>query len=186
MTYYGRFTQYIPETLPEGMPEELQRLAVWIRNEDGVDMYALRETLPTDCRYLVLNDDDSVRIVTDDPHRLWPADGRLYTVAADFPMDPQVLFRQGFDPGTGALVPLPAPPVLRRYSKPKLFAAMSDDEFALFSSIESQQPAREQAIFANASEINQDFGSLFDKFEQLMLTAYPNGRGQQLLDAARI
>lgn len=73
----------------------------------------------------------------------------------------------------------------KRYSKAALFAAMTDAEYATFSAVQSQQPARERAIFEHATEIAEDH-ALFPKFDALLRGAYGGPRAIGLLNAARI
>lgn len=80
---------------------------------------------------------------------------------------------------------LPAPVAVTRYSKRALFAAMTDDEYAVFAAVEAQQPPRSRRIFAEAQELidcDQDFGL----FEALMSSAFGDDRAAALIEAARL
>lgn len=67
---YGYFTRYNPD-LPEDHP--LKTLNVMFsQNEDGKDWYELVQTLDDSGTYLVLNEDYSVQIATNEPDRLFP------------------------------------------------------------------------------------------------------------------
>ncbi|PZU95575.1 MAG: hypothetical protein DI527_00775 [Chelatococcus sp.] len=116
-TYYGRFTAYVPTKLPEGFPPEMADRVVWIRNEAGEDMYELRKRLPAGQRYVTVEDDFTVRIVHDDPHHVWPANGgRLFAVTTAISRDPADHRVSLFDPDTGTLTPKPQPlpPITQR------------------------------------------------------------------------
>lgn len=71
------------------------------------------------------------------------------------------------------------------YSKAQLFTEMTNPEFDLYEYISLSQPARERGIFEMTTAIQPDH-ALYQKFEQLVLTAYGPTRGKELLEAAAI
>lgn len=108
--YFGRFTTYAPETIPGGMPPEMASRVVWLQNDEGEDLYELRKILPAGALYVTVEDDMGVRVVHDDPHHVWPADGgNLYAVSGvEISTDPAIHRTHLFDPATGGLTPRPA------------------------------------------------------------------------------
>jgi len=102
MIYYGKFDFYVPETLPEGMPPGLARSVLWLRNDRGEDLYELRKRLPKDHKFVITEDDGSVRVVHTDPDAVFPSEGgHLYAVKADdeaVPLDANSLMETAFDP----------------------------------------------------------------------------------------
>ena len=71
------------------------------------------------------------------------------------------------------------------YSKAQLFSEMTNAEFDLYEYIALSQNGRERAIFENTTAI-QPHHPLYQKFEQLVLQAYGQTRGKELLEAAAI
>lgn len=120
MIYYGRFTQYVPETFPEGFPELMRESVVWTRNEAGQDLYDLRKTLPAAHSFVITEDDNSIRVVHTDPHAVFPNDGgHLYAIPGEVERDTTVLMGKLFDPETGTLVDRP----------PRVPSSISDRQF---------------------------------------------------------
>lgn len=89
------------------------------------------------------------------------------------------------DPAKDELTPPAELEKPREYSKAQLFTEMTDEEFDLYEYISLSQPARERGIFEMTTKI-QPSHALYEKFEQLILQAYGDERGQELLDKAVI
>lgn len=110
MKYRGTFNQYIPSTLPDGMPPEMLDKVVFIKNEFNEDLYELRKILPKDKKFLVMNDNNIIRIICSNPDELWPANGgRLYECeVSEIPTeDPAELVKYSFDEKTLTLFKTP-------------------------------------------------------------------------------
>jgi len=115
MIYYGKFEFYTPDRLPEGMPPELASRVLWLRNDRGEDIYELRKRLPKGHKYVITEDDGSVRIVHTDPDAVFPSEGgHLYAVEADdeaVPVNPNALMETAFDPKEKKVKKKPERPV---------------------------------------------------------------------------
>lgn len=110
MQFFGRFTQYTPETLPQGMPAAMRDRVMWLRNEAGEDLYELRKRLPAGHSYLTADDDGHIRVIHDDPNHVWPANGgSLYATTEVLPRDPMVLATKLLDHATRSIVDKPTP-----------------------------------------------------------------------------
>ena len=109
MNYYGTFNEYTPTSFPQGFPSEMRGRAVWLRNEFDEDIYEVRTRLPPGHTFVTAEADGSLRVVHDDPHQVWPANGgALYGTPEAVPMDPAVLMTKRFDYSTRQIVDKPA------------------------------------------------------------------------------
>lgn len=94
--------------------------------------------------------------------------------------DPAQTGLLAIQPNHVAPQPMPA-----RYSKKKLFEAMTDAEYETFEATESGQTAKDRRVFREATELSEaDPG--FAKVLGLMQAAYGEDRAAELLAAAEI
>lgn len=108
MNYFGTFNEYTPDTLPDGMPGEMKSRVLWLRNEFGDDLYEVRKNLPTGHLFITVEADGRIRVVHDDPHHVWPANGGLLYATADvITRDPVVLMTKRVDHATKTIVDRP-------------------------------------------------------------------------------
>jgi len=78
----------------------------------------------------------------------------------------------------------PAPPLTAVHSKARMFAAMTDAEYAVFAAALAQQSLRVRAIFENAAELLAD-DPLFAQLAAAMAAAYGAARAAEILTASR-
>ena len=164
MNYFGKFDRYIPDTFPEGFPEDMKTSVIWLRNERGEDLYEVRKTLPTGHLFVTVEDDGSVRVVHDDPNHVWPSDGgHLYALDRDISRDPTVHRTHLFDKTTGLLVPR-APVVPASVSKAQAQIALYNagllDQLELVIAGHPYRPVRIWYESANVWERKNPYVSL--------------------------
>jgi len=179
MIDYGRFTQYTPDQLPQGMPSEMASKVVWIRNEQGKDLYELRKELPKDHQFVVLNDDDTVRVTHTDPDMVFPMDGRLLALplAEKVSDDVNEHINSTFDKTTRKLKTKAR---LRVWEVASLFRAMTDAEFDKFTLAKGRQTKRRQAIF-EARETIREGKNEATEFIGLMVQEFGQVRTNEIL-----
>jgi len=86
-----------------------------------------------------------------------------------------------FPGGRPAPVDMPTPP--KRYSKRKLFAELTNDEFAMFEAAEAQQDRRKARAFREATELNEADPD-FPEFEGALKALYGEDRATEILFAS--
>lgn len=77
------------------------------------------------------------------------------------------------------------PPGVARYSKRRLFGAMTDEQYDLFEQTEASQNKRRRRIFQEAMELSEDDPDWPD-FLELMETTYGADEARRLLEFARL
>lgn len=150
--FYGRFIQYTPNQLPEGMPPEMASRVLWLKNEANEDLYELRHKMPKDHQFITIEDDNRVRVVHSDPHHVWPMNARLYSIPNAGLQEMNPSFRY-FNTETGEIT-IREPAEVIIYSKKAIFDQLTDAEYDKWELAETKQSKRKRRVFLEAQQLS--------------------------------